>query len=74
MLSTRVASWLRRNVIEFRIATAMVAMGAPATLTGIGLCMLSGPGTPALIIGLSLFITGLVMLGSRSGRPLSPSA
>ncbi|MCX5124611.1 hypothetical protein [Streptomyces sp. NBC_00347] len=70
MLRKRVASGLRRNVIEFRLAAAMVAVGAPATLTGVALHTLSGPGTPALIIGLSLFITGLVMLGSRSRRPL----
>ncbi|MFB6518468.1 hypothetical protein [Streptomyces sp. NPDC056401] len=70
MLRIRAASWLRRNVTELRLAAAMVAIGIPATLTGVALHTVSEPGTPALIIGLSLFITGLVMLGSRTGRPL----
>ena len=42
----------------------MVVAGTPTTLAGVALYVLPGPGFPFLVIGLSLLITGLAMLGA----------
>ncbi|MGW0393411.1 hypothetical protein ACWDYJ_21430 [Streptomyces sp. NPDC003042] len=68
MPGDRLLSWARRNLTESRLAAALVIVGAPTTLAGAVLYVLPGPGFPVLIIGLAALITGLVMLGSRTGR------
>lgn len=59
-----IAVWVRRNVTERRLAVTLVAVGVPTTLAGVAVYVLPGPGFPLLVIGLSLLVTGLVMLGS----------
>ncbi|MFG2387769.1 hypothetical protein ACGFYF_02675 [Streptomyces lavendulae] len=62
------ASWLRRNVTEFRLALALVAVGSLAASSGGVLYAVHERGFPALAGGLALLITGLVMLGSGVRR------
>ncbi|MFD8417728.1 hypothetical protein ACFV2Q_39425 [Streptomyces sp. NPDC059650] len=64
-----ITAWARRNITERRLAVAMVIAGTPITLAGAALYALPGPGFPFLVIGLSLLITGLVMLGAARTRP-----
>ncbi|MEN8656148.1 PGPGW domain-containing protein [Streptomyces sp. 21So2-11] len=44
-----------------RIGRVMAAVGAPLTVAGVAMYFLPGPGTPVLITGLALLVTGLVM-------------
>ncbi|MCX4633060.1 hypothetical protein [Streptomyces sp. NBC_01443] len=64
-----IAAWVRRNITERRLAVAMVVAGTPTILAGVALYVLPGPGFPFLVIGLSLLITGLVILGAARRRP-----
>ncbi|WP_406511177.1 hypothetical protein OG851_01010 [Streptomyces sp. NBC_00161] len=67
-LRTRVLSWADTNVSDFRIGVSLVLMGTPVTAAGAALYALSGPGFPGLVIGLACLTTGLVMVGSETGR------
>lgn len=68
MAGTRVVSWLRHLVTEFRLAVVLVVLGVSASLVGVVLYSQSRPGSPEVIIGLSCLITGAVMLLSRVRR------
>ncbi|WP_030303104.1 hypothetical protein [Streptomyces katrae] len=64
-----ITAWARRNCTERRLAVAMVVAGTPTTLASVAIYILHGPGFPFLVIGLSLLITGLVMLGAARKSP-----
>lgn len=64
MLGNRVASWVRRNVTEFRIALVLVAVGCLTASSGGVLYAVHDRGFPELAFGLAFLITGVVMLGS----------
>ncbi|MFJ6484576.1 MULTISPECIES: hypothetical protein [unclassified Streptomyces] len=64
-----ITAWARRNITERRLAIAMVIAGTPTTLAGVALYVLPGPGFPFLVIGLSLLLTGLAMLGTTRKSP-----
>lgn len=64
MLGNSARSWAGRHLTEFRLALALVTVGAPAALAGAALDTFAGSGVPLLIVGLSALTTGLVMLGS----------
>lgn len=51
-------------VSERQVAWVMVGIGAPVTLAGVAMYFLRGPGSPVLVIGLALLVTGLVMAAS----------
>lgn len=67
-MDKRVRAWTRRNLTESRLAVGLVVVGAPTALAGAALFVLPGPGSPLVVIGLSLLITGLAMLGSTARR------
>ncbi|APU43367.1 hypothetical protein [Streptomyces sp. TN58] len=54
----------RRPVSERQVAWVMVGIGAPVTLAGVAMYFLPGPGSPVLVMGLALLVTGLVMAAS----------
>ncbi|MCC0100752.1 hypothetical protein K7B10_39590 [Streptomyces flavotricini] len=64
-----ITAWARRNITERRLAVAMVVAGTPTTLAGVAMYVLPGSGFPLLVIGLSLLITGLAMLGAARKSP-----
>ncbi|MFI5868306.1 hypothetical protein [Streptomyces sp. NPDC051546] len=64
MPTGRAATWVRRQVTEFRIACVLSMVGALTTLAGVVLYAIPGAGFPPVVIGLSCLTTGLVMLGS----------
>ncbi|MFI1154338.1 hypothetical protein [Streptomyces sp. NPDC020817] len=64
-----ITAWARRNITERRLAVAMVVAGTPTTLAGVAMYLLPGSGFPLLVIGLSLLITGLAMLGAARKNP-----
>ncbi|WP_371591709.1 hypothetical protein [Streptomyces virginiae] len=63
-----IMAWARRNITERCLAVAMVVVGTPTTLAGVAMYFLPGPGFPFLVIGLSLLITGLAMLGAAARK------
>lgn len=67
-LRSRVLSWADTNVSDFRIGVSLALVGAPVTAAGATLYAFSGPGFSELVIGLSCLTTGLVMVGSETGR------
>ncbi|MFJ3927019.1 hypothetical protein [Streptomyces sp. NPDC090022] len=50
--------WIRD---ERRLGLVLVAVGLPITCLGAAMYVLAGPGFAALVIGLSLFFTGVAM-------------
>lgn len=50
---------------EGRIGRVMAAIGARLALAGVAVHFLPGPGFPFVIVGLVLFITGLVMAAAH---------
>ncbi|MFJ5811977.1 hypothetical protein [Streptomyces sp. NPDC093093] len=64
-----ITEWARRNITERRMAVAMLIAGMPLTLVSVALYVLPGPGFPFLVVGLSLLITGLAMLGAARKSP-----
>jgi hypothetical protein len=63
------ATLYRWVTAERRLGVVLAAVGLPIACLGAAMYVLPGPGFPLLVIGLSLFLTGVVMaLAGRDGE------